>query len=728
MRRIGLLTFLLLLLSSPVWAQTATVSGTLRDAGGAAVTSNAFIRFELMNFTGLPTVSGSGTAVRTIKDFAPDGSGLLSGAIYRNDNISPANTFWRVCNYYGGSRGKCSDYRIAASTFNLDTATPLSPSVGNNPIGSLLGIYFGDVCRNATPGPPPTGQGIYYELCSDKNPYFVDDTGRAFALGGTTSGLGNNNAWSGSETHSGTETFANINGCITVTGSPYALTDVGIAAAIAAAGANGQVCLPPGTYSLAATITVSAPNVTVNCSGPFTTTLNVNHTSDAFVITGQHLQMRNCGFLINTTSSRSGSALFNIQAAQGLLNNISIVGNGTTPTNGQIAKMTTSAAGSWSFETMWITVGTWTNGWQLQSLTGSTVAGTYFRNILSFTGVTYTNYLFDFDAGVDTVFIESSQNGATGNVINIHNSGGSIDPRFIHFLDDRFEAGGSSSGTILTISKGRDIRYLDGYLASATTAANITGGSLIEIANNVISTIGQHGIILAGPGASLDVNILNNHFEDVGFNIDNTYDGIQVAAGSVSFSIIHNMWKQGAANHQKYGIELVAGGTNSFEVAGNDFFNAAFGTAAIINGASGATQHVYANHSSGITSTFNGFVLPAVSDQAVGRATTDTLSNKVLAAPTITGLTNGTGLQLFSTATTCTTPASVGGQCTTGAITLPAGYGDTNYRAVCTGVNPTNQPLVEYITKSNTTFTITLTTINASAATFSSFDCTVGHN
>lgn len=95
---------------------------------------------------------------------------------------------------------------------------------------------------------------------------------------------------------------------------------------------------------------------------------------------------------------------------------------------------------------------------------------------------------------------------------------------------------------------------------------------------------------------------------------------------------------------------------------------------------------------------------------------------------TTSAVTNGAGLQFFTTSTTCTTAGSVGAVCTTAAITLPVPYADTNYRVACTGQGPTNVPVVETYAKSNTTFTITIAALTAAAATFSSYDCVAGHN
>jgi hypothetical protein len=99
-----------------------------------------------------------------------------------------------------------------------------------------------------------------------------------------------------------------------------------------------------------------------------------------------------------------------------------------------------------------------------------------------------------------------------------------------------------------------------------------------------------------------------------------------------------------------------------------------------------------------------------------------------LLPPPLVRIANGTGLQVFNTATTCTTAASVGAVCTTAAIPLPVAYTDTNYRLSCTGQGVSNVPIVETYTKSNTTFTITVAALTAAAARFTAYDCIAGHN
>jgi hypothetical protein len=91
------------------------------------------------------------------------------------------------------------------------------------------------------------------------------------------------------------------------------------------------------------------------------------------------------------------------------------------------------------------------------------------------------------------------------------------------------------------------------------------------------------------------------------------------------------------------------------------------------------------------------------------------------------GVTNATGLQIFNTATSCTTAATINTPCTTASISLPVAYTDTNYRLGCSGLTRTNFPQIIDYTKSNTTFTITLNNLTAAAATYANFDCWVTH-
>jgi hypothetical protein len=103
-------------------------------------------------------------------------------------------------------------------------------------------------------------------------------------------------------------------------------------------------------------------------------------------------------------------------------------------------------------------------------------------------------------------------------------------------------------------------------------------------------------------------------------------------------------------------------------------------------------------------------------------------TSPVVTTPTLTGVTNGTGLQIFNTSTSCTTAGTINTPCTTAPIALSVPQSDTSYRVFCQGLGPTNFPQLQTVTKSNTTFTITLNNLTAAAATYASFDCSVEHN
>jgi len=133
------LQLLCLLLFSAIGLSATTVSGNLKNAGIENVTDrNTFVRFELRNFSSnIPRVAASHVIAVVIKDFPPDANGNISGSITGNDTIIPAGTFFRVCIFNAGSQFRCADYLITGSTFDLDTATPITTA----PVPGLPSVY-----------------------------------------------------------------------------------------------------------------------------------------------------------------------------------------------------------------------------------------------------------------------------------------------------------------------------------------------------------------------------------------------------------------------------------------------------------------------------------------------------------------------------------------------------------------------------------------------------------
>ena len=122
------LLLFLTLFALPAWGQnTAAVSGNLQNLGAVAITSSStYVEFELVNFgANIPRVSGAAIIGQRKLKFFPDGSGDISGNIFRNDAISPTGTFYRVCVFDRGRRLRCNSFEITAATFDLETAAPI---------------------------------------------------------------------------------------------------------------------------------------------------------------------------------------------------------------------------------------------------------------------------------------------------------------------------------------------------------------------------------------------------------------------------------------------------------------------------------------------------------------------------------------------------------------------------------------------------------------------------
>jgi hypothetical protein len=237
-------------------------------------------------------------------------------------------------------------------------------------------------------------------------------------------------------------------------------------------------------------------------------------------------------------------------------------------------------------------------------------------------------------------------------------------------------------------------------------------------------------------------------------NISIEFDGISCTHGGTGASqVVINLTgtNNGPSKFSDFYMEEPAGGTDrttaavaitgssgyaaqlenfnlGAEVASSTRFivDIANGASAVLNDITGSSisMNIINDHNTG------GKVITGPAGTLVKTYTTNpyVTQKSYLAAPSVTGLTNDTGLQIFNTTTTCTTAATINTPCTTAAITLPVGYADTNYRLQCQGLGPTNFPQLQTVTKSNTSFTITLNNLTAAAASYSSFDCSAEHN
>jgi Pectate lyase superfamily protein len=152
----GTFALILALLFATSTARATSVSGRLVDITGTPVSSaGALVRVTLLNYgSNLPKVTGSYTIATPKIDLTPDAAGNFSGTLTGNDQISPSGTFYRFCVISGGAQFRCADFEITGSTWDLNSATPLStsPAVtaptgdttylrtdgGNKPTGNII--------------------------------------------------------------------------------------------------------------------------------------------------------------------------------------------------------------------------------------------------------------------------------------------------------------------------------------------------------------------------------------------------------------------------------------------------------------------------------------------------------------------------------------------------------------------------------------------------------------
>lgn len=105
-----------------------TVTATLDNVGDGALTSAAFVRFKLRNFSGfIPRIIGTAVVAETQIDAFPNGSGQISQQIWGNDNLDPANTFYTVEYWSLGRITSSANYSITGATVDLDSAPQINP-------------------------------------------------------------------------------------------------------------------------------------------------------------------------------------------------------------------------------------------------------------------------------------------------------------------------------------------------------------------------------------------------------------------------------------------------------------------------------------------------------------------------------------------------------------------------------------------------------------------------
>jgi hypothetical protein len=126
MMRKLLLALFLLGMTALGEAQTATVSGVVKDPSGTAV-SGALLRFELKGCAGnLPMYAGNYLVMPFIQEYTSNGSGVVSGTILRNDYVTcggvTTSSYYAMTVVRNGVAGPACNVRITAAS--VDATTP----------------------------------------------------------------------------------------------------------------------------------------------------------------------------------------------------------------------------------------------------------------------------------------------------------------------------------------------------------------------------------------------------------------------------------------------------------------------------------------------------------------------------------------------------------------------------------------------------------------------------
>lgn len=118
-------------------AQTDIVTGHVQFPSGGAADSSS-VCFSLQNFKpNVPRILNTTTIIQQQNwCIAPAADGSYSTSLIGNDHISPAGTYWRVDFLWNGIQQSSANFLVNSTPFNLDTATPLNqiPVAGPNQV------------------------------------------------------------------------------------------------------------------------------------------------------------------------------------------------------------------------------------------------------------------------------------------------------------------------------------------------------------------------------------------------------------------------------------------------------------------------------------------------------------------------------------------------------------------------------------------------------------------
>lgn len=559
-------------------AQTkATITGTVQDTSGNLATSGTVV-FQISPNSGglLYYIANTTTIAPTNSTLTISGSGTISGSLWGNDLITPANTCYTMTMYPNGVKTTSVKVLITGSSFNINNPV-FCPNISVLPQQANISTY-------------PFGTNIFpttahqFNIGSPALPYGAGYIDNIFSNTITATNFNINNV-----------TTCKQNNTVYLISVCYAT----LQAAVTAAGTGGTVIIPVNTTITVDTttpVTITNSHVTIQGAGHGAIIALIG-TGDLFQTSALDFTLRDLRLSMSQTSNRTTGCIINSTAAIGHVYNIYIQSNATA-TNGCFTEHTIGS-GVFNYDQINILgTGTWTWIGKTLGSGSTTVANTDFDHFTIHVGVTCSDACWIPDTLTDTFTIENSTFvPSSGLVINPRNSTAGQAPRWMTFTNVRIE--NAATGNCIQIDDGQVFQFIGGYIATCLVGVVVNKVDNLDISHNIIVNMQQGAIQLnpSGTAAKVTHSLIGfNEYQDTTSQTTNTYDTISIGANTQQFSINHSTWRQFfSANVPRYGVNIGAGTSNLWNVSDNDGGSVAFGTAMFLNNSSGLNQVLFNN-------------------------------------------------------------------------------------------------------------------------------------
>jgi hypothetical protein len=349
---------------------------------------------------------------------------------------------------------------------------------------------------------------------------------------------------------------------------------------------GGRVVLPRGDYRFSSLDFKEKDYITFEGQGTLAdTTLRWTNT------TGPVLDLSNCRFIkirnlnLIPTAEKTAGAVFNLANADDILiENIRIASGliGFDILNGSSDIVIRHVRGldhnaSWDWSSL------------LRLTTGTGQSSTIIlEDVFLQSATTVSGGAFSI-ADVDTFIANrigfQKQGAGVGTGVNI--TGGTL----IHIANSFFE-GGAASATGLLVNGGTNIHLLDNHCAVNLYGLRVASGDGVQVIGGRYYFNNRNGIRLEG-GTNIYIN--GAHVLDNSNAATNSWDGIFVAAGVSEWKVQNSFVGKvrGDAIQDRYSLYVAAGASDNYAITGNRFSD--YGTGGFFDGGTGTSKVIRDN-------------------------------------------------------------------------------------------------------------------------------------